>query len=368
MKILIIITRGDTIGGAQTHVSLIAKKLQDDGHDVNIVFGGEVGPFADLLKDYNIQYFNIPSFSNKFSLSNDIKSFIKIRRLIKLLKPDLISLHSTKAGILGRFIGKSLRLPVVLTVHGWSFSKGIPLPKRIISAGVERLFSFMVNKFILVSYYDLNIAKKLKFKESKLNVVHNGVEDIFVKYKDEILEHKPLSIVMVARFDNQKNQKFLINVCKDISDISLNFIGDGPLLEETKSYSKQLNSLCEINYYGLRLDAKEIIKEHDVFALISNWEGFPISTIEAMSIGLPIIVSDVGGAAECVENNVNGFVIQEGDADYLLESISQLKDNKLLVKDFGLNSRQIYLNNFTDKVMYEKTISIFKSIINKDLN
>lgn len=366
MKILIIITRGDTIGGAQTHVSLIAKKIKEEGNDVNVIFGGQIGPFAHLLNEYNISYFNVPSFSNKFSLTNDIKAFYEIRNIIKLVKPDLISLHSTKAGLLGRVVGKSLKLPVVLTVHGWSFSKGIPIFKRIITSIIERTLSFMVNKYILVSFYDLEMAKKLKFKASKLAVIHNGVEDTFVHPKDkEELNNKPLSIVMVARFDNQKNQKFLINVCKDISGVKLNFIGDGPLLEKTRSYSNKLNSSCEIEYFGLRIDAKEIIKEHDVFALISNWEGFPISTIEAMSASMPIIVSDVGGAAECVEDNVNGFIIKEGDVNYLRNSIIKLRDNRLLTKDFGIKSRVIYLNNFTDKVMYQKTAAIFSSLLNK---
>lgn len=364
MRIIIIITRGDTIGGAQTHVASISKKLIEDGHEVRVVFGGEVGPFAELLKVNNIPYSNITSFTNKFSVKNDFQAYKDVKEIIKNFQPELISLHSTKAGILGRIIAKRVGLPVALTVHGWSFSNGIPLYKRIISGFIERSLAFMVDKYILVSRYDSTIAKKLKFKKSKLFVIHNGVEDFLIHADEKKEETSKLSIVMVARFDNQKNQKMLIDVCKDISDIELSFIGDGPLLEEIKAYSNDLDLLCEINFLGLRLDVKKIIRKYDVFALISNWEGFPISTIEAMCVGMPIIVSDVGGAAECVEEGVNGYVIKNEDKNYLKNAVLELRDNKALLKRYGQGSRKIFLTQFTDQVMYDKTKKIFNDILN----
>ncbi|MCV9927434.1 glycosyltransferase family 4 protein [Flavobacterium sp. LS1R49] len=364
MRVLVVITRGDTIGGAQTHVASISKKLIEDGHEVKVVFGGEIGPFAELLKFNNISYLNVLSFLNKFSAKNDLKAYREIKEIITNFQPELISLHSTKAGVLGRIIAKRVGLPVVLTVHGWSFSNGIPFYKRAVSAVIERSLSFMVDKYILVSFYDSNIAKKIKFKVSKLVVVHNGVEDFFVKSNEEKKQDSTLSIVMVARFDNQKNQKLLIDVCKDISGIEISFIGDGPLLEDIKLYSNNLNTLCQINFLGLRLDVKKLIKDFDVFALISNWEGFPISTIEAMCIGMPIIVSDVGGAAECVEENVNGYIVRNDDKEYLRNAIIELRDNKSLLQTYGINSREIFLKKFTDQVMYDKTKLIFKSVLN----
>lgn len=364
MKILIIITRGDTIGGAQTHVASISKKFIENGHEVKVIFGGEMGPFADLLKVNNIPHFNVLSFSNKFSIINDLKTYKNIKDIVEDFKPELISLHSTKAGILGRVIAKRVGLPVVLTVHGWSFTSGIPFYKRAVSTFVEKSLSFMVDKYILVSSYDSDIAKKLNFKNSKLIVVHNGVEDFFDTSNEQKKTKTNLSIVMVARFDNQKNQKLLIDVCKDISEIELSFIGDGPLLDEMQSYTNNLNSLCKINFLGLRFDVKKLLKEYDVFALISNWEGFPISTIEAMCVEMPVIVSDVGGAAECVEEGINGYVVRNNDKDYLRNAILELRDNKSLLEKYGKNSRKIFLARFNDQVMYDETQLIFRSLLN----
>lgn len=363
MRVLIIITRGDTIGGAQTHVASISRKLIEDAHEVLVIFGGEVGPFAELLNVNSIPFINVVSFTNKFSFKNDSKAYREIENVIKKFQPELISLHSTKAGILGRIIAQRNNLPVALTVHGWSFTSGIPLYKRLISAFVERSLAFMVDRYILVSFYDSNIARKLKFSKSKLTVVHNGVEDFLDNSEKKRITSK-LSIVMVARFDNQKNQKMLIDTCKDISDIELSFIGDGPLLEQMKSYSNNLNSLCKIHFLGLRLDVKQLLQEYDVFALISNWEGFPISTIEAMCVGMPIIVSDVGGASECVIEGENGFIIQDQDKNYLQKSILELRDNPALVQKYGAASREMFLTHFTDQAMYDKTKFVFKQILN----
>jgi len=103
MKILIVITRGDSIGGAQTHVLTLAKMLQKHDHEVLVCYGGEIdGPFNDLLKSSGISCVTIPSLIREISPIADFKSVFRLRRVYKDFRPDVVSLHSSKAGIIGR--------------------------------------------------------------------------------------------------------------------------------------------------------------------------------------------------------------------------------------------------------------------------
>src|SRR5690606_14938190 len=112
-KILIIITRGDSIGGAQTHVLSIVKRLIDDGNEVLVAFGGINGPFSELLKENKISYSRLKYLVRPISPLKDFLAVFEIKKLIKSFDPEIISLHSTKAGILGRLTKPFFKKPFV---------------------------------------------------------------------------------------------------------------------------------------------------------------------------------------------------------------------------------------------------------------
>jgi glycosyltransferase involved in cell wall biosynthesis len=205
-------------------------------------------------------------------------------------------------------VGFFLRIPTFLTVHGWSFSGGVSNLQKIIMITLEKVLSFAIYRYIVVSDYDLNLALRYRItKRDKLKLNYNGV--VISDNIKENFSSGDLHLIMVARFDKQKDQRMLMDVCSKFKNITLSLVGDGPTRSSLESMVKSGSFNCKVNFLGFRKDINSLLLKSDVFVLMSNWEGFPISTLEAMSVGLPVIVSNVGGAAECVTDGVNGFTI-----------------------------------------------------------
>lgn len=153
---------------------------------------------------------------------------------------------------------------------------------------------------------------------------------------------------MVARFDNQKNQKLLVDAFHLFPDLQKNFelkfIGDGQNYEEIKDYTNKLSLDNNIKFLGFRNNVGAYLRQSDAFILSTHYEGLPISIIEAMSYGLPIVATRVGGIPEMVTAD-NGFLFENTPAsvhnslNLLLVSLS--KPNSL-----GSNSKKIFLEKF----------------------
>jgi glycosyltransferase involved in cell wall biosynthesis len=262
--------------------------------------------------------------------------------------------------MIGRLLKFTQKSPIVLTVHGWSFKKGVPILKRFIAYLLEFLFARISSDFIVVSKYDMDLAKYLCINKSRLELIYNGVESVIPIIRD-INQNTNLKIVMIARFDFPKNQKMLIDACSEFENIELNFIGEGPQLPLLNTYVSNSKFKCKVIFHGQIPNAINEIPKYDIFALISNWEGFPISTIEAMSQGKPIIVSDSGGAAEAVVESYNGYAIH--DIISLKKAINNFRDNPKLVNILGRNSKIRFEENFTDLKMVRKTLDFYTTIL-----
>jgi hypothetical protein len=164
-------------------------------------------------------------------------------------------------------------------------------------------------------------------------------------------------------FDKQKNQLKLIEACENIDNIEVIFVGDGPLLEQTKNKIKKIDTRKFI-FKGLITDVNALLSDSTIFALISNWEGFPMSTLEAMSHGLPVLVSNVGGACECVLDEVNGYRVNKSASTIEIGNLlHKMLANKTQLLMMSANSRKIYLENFTDEIMYKNTFNHFTFLL-----
>jgi glycosyltransferase involved in cell wall biosynthesis len=117
-----------------------------------------------------------------------------------------------------------------------------------------------------------------------------------------------------------------------------------------------------VKILGYKKDVNTILAKADIFALISNWEGFPLTTLEAMRVGLPVIVSDVGGAAEAVDDKKTGYVVQRGDVLGIKKALEALAGNPALRNRLGTAAQNKYRQNFCFEKMYDKTIKIYQAL------
>ena len=365
MKILILTTRGDSIGGAQIHIKDMAVALQEDGHEVIVGVGSE-GAFTSLLVKNNIRYIMIASLVRAISPMNDLKAVKNILDTLKSIQPDLLTLHSSKAGILGRVAAKITKTPVIFTAHGWAFTEGVSPKKQWLYRQIERLGVLLADRVITVSKYDKNLAIKYHVgKDNTLYAIHNGMQDIASALM-ATFENDISVITMVARFQSPKNHKMLLEALATLKTLAwrVQFIGeDGGLMQEVKDFGIELGIDERISYLGHREDIEILLKKSDIFVLTSRWEGFPLTILEAMRAGLPVIASDVGGVSEAVLDKETGFLVR--DSDDLKEALQKTLSSQTLRGSLGEAGRKRYEQYFTFETMYQKTLALYREVIQK---
>ncbi|WP_028972705.1 glycosyltransferase family 4 protein [Spirochaeta cellobiosiphila] len=368
MKIAYIITRGDHFGGAQIHVRDMCIHLLKLGHQVEVIVGSR-GDFTKQLESHNIPFYHIQELQRSISPIKDYVAYRKIRSVIIKNNYDILSTHTSKAGIVGRYAAHKLKTKVIFTAHGWAFTDGVGDFKQKVYAAIERHFSRFCDRIITVSRNDFDLALRFNVAtEKKMKVIHNGLpllEEIKREFKEAFTSDNPLQMVMVSRFQKQKDHFTLLKALKELKGLYwvCNFIGDGPLENSVKKMVHEYGLEKQVVFHNKRNDVPDFLKKVDLFLLISNWEGFPRSTLEAMRASLPVIVSDVGGSRESIIEDKTGFIVPHGDNIIVKERIEYFLNNPKDVLNFGLEGRKHYVENFTFATMFDKTFTLYKSVL-----
>ena len=364
MKICYILTRSDAIGGVQIHVRNFSKMMNEKMHNAHILVGGKGSYFQHLVDEgHNVQ--SIKFLRKNINPIYDLLALFEIIILLKKIKPEIVSTHSSKAGVLGRLASKLLGIPVIFTAHGWAFTEGVGRAKQIFYSKIETLMSIMTDHIITVSDYDLDLALEKKITEKyRIQSIHNGMPEIAKKFISEISSDR-IKICMVARFDAQKDHVTLLTSLAEIKDLSwdIDFLGDGPLVDSVKRYTEQLGIEDRVNFFGQVSDVKIFLRESQIFALISNWEGLPRSIIEAMRSGLPIVASDVAGVKELIDDGINGYLIPRKDSKTLSKRMRSLIIDEELRMKMAKESIKKYQEGFTLDRTFDKTFAVYKETI-----
>ncbi|WP_269724112.1 glycosyltransferase family 4 protein [Yersinia enterocolitica] len=249
-------------------------------------------------------------------------------------------------------------IPVVFTVHGWSFADGVSDKKKKLYIWIERAVSIFADKIITVSEQDKKLALRYRVtSDSKQVVIHNGIPDKTIETSN-IKDNKCLRLISVARFCEQKDHETLLTALYPLRNEQwhLSLVGKGPDLDKIRELAVKLELDRKIDFLGERSDVENLIASSDIFLLISNWEGFPISILEAMRASLPVIASDVGGVNEAVKDGVTGYLVKKADTRNLTECIKILLNDEELRLNMGQNGESSFNSHFTFDLMYKKTL------------
>lgn len=354
-------TRSDVIGGASVHLLDLAQGAQRAGHDIEILVGGD-GVFLEHAQKKEIPCKSLKNMTREINPIKDFLGFFELKREISRINPDIVHLHSSKAGILGRLAAKSLSIPTVFTAHGWAFTEGVSRKRRFLYRFLEKIMARYTDKIITVSKYDKELALSLGVGDnSKLATIHNGIPES-IERTATLTPNATVRMIMVARFEAPKNQLALINILSGMKHLDwyLELVGDGPLLDNAIKSAHQHSLSDRIFFAGACNDVQARLANADIFLLISDWEGLPLTILEAMRSGLPVIASKVGGVPEAVEEGVTGFMAERGNEHALATAISKLIESAELRKKMGAEARKKFERSFTFEEMLKKTIAIYE--------
>ena len=306
----------------------------------------------DNFKEYfneNIKFVEVKNFTRSINPSKDIKALNEIKEIVKEVKPDIVHLHSSKAGILGRIGIHDKKVKMFYNPHGFSFLKlDDSKLKRLIYWMIEKGTALINKKCTIVgcSKGEYEEAKKLNKNSICIN---NGINIEKLKeetkeLKEKEIDYKHLKVCTVGRIGFQKNPKIFNEIAKSLPELEFTWIGDGELREELTSPNIIITGWKE------RKEVLKILNDNDIFILPSLWEGLPISLLEAMYMKKACIVSDVIGNRDVVINLKNGYICNT-NVEYI-EFISKLDTNKL--NEMVKNAYKDVTEKYSTKKMIEQ--------------
>jgi glycosyltransferase involved in cell wall biosynthesis len=360
MKILYVITRAE-MGGSQTHLLDLLQGFRER-HDLALATG-EHGFLTEEAARLGVRVHVLPDLVQPLRPHRDIKALMSMYELIRRTRPDLVHCHTSKAGVIGRAAARMARVPAIFTAHTWSFAEGTSLLWKLVGTPCERLAARWSERIIAVSESNRSLALRRRVAPGgKIVTVHNGV-------LDNPLRARPGAgsvprIVMVARFAPQKNQAQLIEALAGLQrPCQLTFVGDGPTRPAAEQLARSLGLQDRIEFAGVRTDTDRILSDSSIFVLATNWEGFPITILEAMRAGLPVVATDVDGVREAVVDGETGYLYPKGATAPLCSILQALLDDPATRIRLGQAGRKRYEAEFTRSAMIRKIASIYERVI-----
>jgi glycosyltransferase involved in cell wall biosynthesis len=360
-RILYIITKSE-LGGAQAHVLDLIKGFHPR-YDVHLAVGVE-GPLTEAAKAFNVRVHLLPNLQRSIDPVTDLRAVRECITLIRGINPDLVHVHSSKAGIIGRCSGRIANVPTIFTAHGWGFSPGTPLARRIVALLSEKFAAVLAEKIICVSESDRRLALRFGIGNSRsLETIHYGLVTNPFPVANPLLQ--PPRFIMVARFNEQKDQQTLLKAFAQLqyTGTHLDFVGSGPSLEECKALAQSLGVTNNVSFLGDRHDVPTLLAQAQGFVLSTHYEGLPISILEAMRAGLPVIATGVSGIPEEVQHGETGLLVPHGDVQALVRALERIVGSPDLRRRMGEAGRQNFLKEFTLERMLDQTEIIYQQTL-----
>lgn len=304
---------------------------------------------SDCIIPYCDNYYNIPFERNPLKKEN-LKAYKELKKIIMKGEYEIIHCHTPMGAVLTRLAAKQARkvgTKVFYTAHGFHFYKGAPLFNWLLYYPVEKWLAHYTDVLITINKEDYQRAKKFKagkvcyipgvgidFKKFNTNLEDKTEKNKQIRYELGIPQ-TAIIILSVGEVNKNKNHKIIIEALSKVKreDIYYVICGRGPLKCEYENMAKQFNIANRVILTGYRSDVVDFYKAADIFAFPSFREGLPVSVMEAMAVGLPVIATRIRGSQDIIKENVNGMLLSPNDCKGFVNAINKLTDSTEIRKN-----------------------------------
>jgi len=363
------------IGGAEMVVRSLAENLRAGRFDVELILLGEPGEIGERLIGRGIK-----SRSRLAGARFDPRTLFRLAVALRSHKNSILlvldhhnaifwgALASRLAGITG----------TVLSVHStglWGSGRTFTLADRVVLNLFDRVIALSrTHADYLVSREDVSAGK--------IEVINNGIDTGRFKpdgsdekgkrVREELgIGNRETVVTVVAALRPEKNHLMFLEAAgsalKRSGDFRFLIVGEGQRKEKLERKARQMNIEDRVTFTGSRDDIPDILAATDISVLCSHpvVETFPLTVLEAMACGLPVISTDVGSVSEIITDRENGILIPSGDTEGLADAILELGSDRYLRQRLGENAREKAAGSFSTEEMVEKYIAVFDDIFNK---
>lgn len=348
------------VGGAQESALTTCVGLDPEAFEQVLVSGVEVDSEGSLLEEARAGGVRVELQSSLVrapSPLRDLQATWGLVRWLRRYRPDIVHTHSSKAGFVGRVAARVARVPVTVhSVHGWSFNDEMRPVARRFYITAERFAARLTDALVVESSTDVPKGLAHRIGRARQYVlIRNGIDlERFEAVERAIVRDRTLStlgvpgsawvIGTVGRLAEQKDPLLMVEafalVRAQVPEAHFVWVGDGPLRDAATARAAELGVADRFHLVGLRRDVPEVLGSLDVFALSSRWEGLPRTITEAMAVGLPVVATSVDGTAEVIEQDLNGMLVESGDARSLADRLVAIHTDPGTGQRLGAASRR----------------------------
>ena len=380
IKILQIIARLN-IGGSATHVILLTAGLNNERLESTLVTGVEgkyEGNMLDLAAAKGVKPIIIPQLRRNIDPVGGFIALLKLYRLMRRQKPDIVHTHTATAGLLGRLAAKLAGAPVILhTFHGHVLRGYFgPLRSKAL-VWMERFLARLSDRIVTVSEGQRReLAGYGIASLEKITVVPLGfeLEDLLAceSHRGELRHELGLAaenklVGIVARLVSIKNHRLFLQaaqvVAEAVPQARFLVVGDGELREELEAYTCDLGLDEKAFFTGWRRDLAHLYADLDVVALTSINEGTPVSLIEAMAAGVPVAATAVGGVPDVVVDGETGYLVEAGDMRGMASAIIELLRNPEKAREMGQKGREAVYPKFAAQTLIANVAGLYAELL-----
>jgi glycosyltransferase involved in cell wall biosynthesis len=353
-------------GGLQRVVIDLAQGLRRLGHDAHICSLRGTGPLAEEIRARGIPLWEMPWPER----GADRLLFLKVYRLLRERRYDVVHTHNTQPFLDGGLAAALARVPVrIHTDHAR------PFPDKLRYMAMERLMSYGYRKVVGVSAHT---AGELRRHEgiplSKLAVIANGIDGEWYRSECARLDRRALReqaglgafqsvFGLGARLEAQKGIAFLLEAMPAIlerhPDCALALAGSGSLVGELKEKARALGVAGNVRFLGAYPQLLRFYPLLDFLVLPSLWEGLPLCILEAMSLGLPIVATRVGGVGDALEDGKTARLVPPGDPAALARAVTDFLGDPERARAMGRAGRAAFNSRHDASVMVRAYLDLY---------
>jgi len=335
--VLLVITLAE-VGGAQSYVAALLPGLAER-YEVVLAAHGE-GPLREAAARAGASFVPLRQVRRSINPLRDAAGLVELMSLIRRVRPQILHASSSKAGVLGRLAAATMRVPVrIFTVHGWAFSAYSGLASRLYRVA-DRLMAPLTTVIICVSERELADGLAAGTCKADRAVVIRNAVDVAAAPRSRHERTIP-RLIAVGRLKAPKDFLTLIRACAALTTGSYEalIVGDGPDRAAIEAEIGRLGLEDSVRLARERADVPELLADSDVFVLSSRSEGLPVSVLEAMAAGLPVVASRVGGLDELVVDGETGILVSSRDHEALAAALTSMVEDRTLRRRLGRAGR-----------------------------
>jgi glycosyltransferase involved in cell wall biosynthesis len=344
------------VGGAETLVSQMCRLQREQGHDPCVYAVATLGPLGEQMRKEG--FFVQPNVGRH--LPDATRNFL---RIFKEVHPDVVHLHNPTPTIYAAIAARMAGVPsIISTRHSL-----VAPPHKAVAELKYRIAARFCDWVVGICDATVSNLKAIHSAPARKIVhVYNGTAPLKRAAQEDWPRKSGFTLVYVGRLEPVKNHVLLLNAFRSALSsmplLRLWMVGDGSERAAMECLAAELGIDAQVTFWGQQLDVTPFFSAADAFIMSSRSEGLPVSLLQAFSLGLPVIVTDVGGMAEVVKLSQSGFTVSATDPAEMSEAMLQMARSEAMQAEFSANAKAAFQSRFTLQTMADAYMELYRDI------